>query len=346
MFSSLIVGFGRSGRELHLPVLMRARAAQASAGLFRADPVVACDPFCLDCAAPEGAVLVRSVAHAARLVDPAATVVHVCTPPSARLETLEELATTGFRRLIVEKPLALDQRTVAGIIAARKRWRLDVNVVAPWLASALTDRVRELVASRELGRLRSIEIVQRKPRFRRSIVAQNHPSAFDIEVPHALAVALALAGSARVVNAGATDMVVDDLVMPRMGGAWLDLEHQSGVRTEIRSDLTSMVRERRITLRCDKGTIVGHYPCSAADDAAQLCTTVGSQESRTVFRNDDLTSFIVRAYERFGSPVAMDLDLVLQAELVRLLEDARRISEQPAAPVSLAAAQVVRQSGL
>lgn len=328
MFGTLIVGFGRSGRELHLPVLMRARAAQASAHLFGSEAVVAFDPYCVDCGAPEGATLVRSLPRAAKLVDPATTVVHLCTPPAARLETLEDLGQLGFRKLIVEKPLALDERTVTGIVAARKRWGLDVVVVAPWLASALTQRIRELVASDRFGALREIEVIQRKPRFRRSMAAANHPSAFDIEVPHAIAVILSIAGSARVTDAAATDMSVDDVVMPRMGGAWLQLEHDSGVRTEIRSDLTSMVRERCITLRCDGGTIVGHYPASAADDAAQVCTTAGGQQTRSVFRNDDLMSFMVQAYARFRSRVAFDLDLVVQAQTVRLLSDAKRISDQ------------------
>ena len=338
VFNTLIVGLGRSGLELHHPVLTRARSAAASAHLFSPEPVLAYDPHAGG-HSPADAVRVGSLAHAAELVDAGTTVVHVCTPPTARLELLEELGSLGFRKLIVEKPLALDASTLAGIVAARKRWGLDVAVVAPWLASTLTARIRELIDTRRLGRPREIDIVQLKPRFRRSLAGGgDHPSAFDVEVPHALAVALALVGRAHVVDAGTTDMSIDGVVVMRMGGARVTLDHDSGVRTHIRSDLTAMVRERRIAVRCDGGTIVGHYPASAADDAARLAIVTREHETCTVFRNDDLLSFVVGAYERFRTRVVFDVDLVGQAEVVRLLSDAKRISEQPCSLPRVAAA--------
>ena len=330
---TLIIGLGRSGRELHFPVLTRARAAEYSRHLFHATPVLACDPFRV-ADGPWEALRVSSPAMAAEMADPALTVVHLCTPPAVRLELLKELASLGYRKFIVEKPLALDEATIDGIVAARQRWGLDVVVVAPWLVSTLTRRIRELVATGRLGAPREIRLLQSKPRFKRTLAyPHERESAFDIEIPHAIALVLALAGSARVTGAGTSDMSIDGVVVLRMGGAWLTLEHDAGVQTDIRSDLTAMMRERRITVRCDRGTIVGHYPVSAADDAAQLTTTVGDHVTRAVFRSDDLTTVIVQAYERFHTRVAFDFDLGVQAEVVRLLSDAKRLSAEPSAPL-------------
>lgn len=65
-------------------------------------------------------------------------------------------------------------------------------------------------------------------------------------------------------------MRIGDTVIPNMGGARLTLRHHNGVTTEIASDLTSPIRERRIGLRYDTGRAVGHYPISDVDHHASL----------------------------------------------------------------------------
>src|SRR4029079_6631807 len=105
------------------------------------------------------------------------------------------------------------------------------------------------------GALRSISSVQSKPRLTRSLASEGHPTAFDVEVPHVLGVALRLAGDADVVAAACTDMHVEGRTVPRMGSAHLVLRHAGGVRTEVLSDLTSPVRERRIALELTGGRL-------------------------------------------------------------------------------------------
>lgn len=324
MLRTLIVGLGRSGRGLHIPVLSRARATGAFTRLFDGRPIVAFDAWGTQTELPD-AVLVPSLAQAGDMADPDRTVVHLCSPPATRVEVLEQLARLGFRKVVVEKPLAVDEQDLAEIARLRRRWNLDLVVVAPWLASALTHRILQTLRGGELGVLRSVSVVQRKPRFTRSLAGCGHPTAFDIEMPHSVGVALAIAGNATVCHAGWTDMRFDDVVVPRLGSAWLSLDHDSGVCTEILSDLTSPTRERRITLELERGTLIGHYPNSEADHTAQLSTTAGGHQTRSVFHDDALTTFILRTYEHFAGPRADSADLTLNTEVVRLLSDAKRL---------------------
>lgn len=253
--------------------------------------------------------------------------VHICTPPQHRAELVTELAELGFRRLIIEKPLAAEPADLAKLAELVHERRLQVSVVAPWLASTLTDRLEQLVHSGEFGALKRISVRQHKPRFRRSLVTHGHPTAFDIEIPHALGVALLLAGDGEVTTAHWHDLRVGDQIRPLLGGARLELAHHSGVHTEIVSDLTSPVRERRITLRFAHGTAIGHFPGSADDEYAQLRLSGRRMCSREVFADDALSSYLARAYRRFllGSlPPEAEFDGHVKA--VRLLSEAKRIS--------------------
>ncbi|MGH3693830.1 MAG: Gfo/Idh/MocA family oxidoreductase [Pseudonocardiaceae bacterium] len=325
MFRSLIVGLGRSGRGLHLPVLSRARAMRASTHLFDARPIIAFDPWGTRSELPSAVLVVRSLEQAGEMADPDRTVVHLCSPPATRVELLEQLARCGFQKVVVEKPLAVDDQELAEITRLRQTWNLDMVVVAPWLASSLTQRIRQTLHHGELGALQSVFVVQRKPRFTRSLAGCGHPSAFDIEMPHSLGVVLAIAGDATVCHAQLTDMRFEDVVFPRLGSAWLSLDHNSGVGTEILSDLTSPTRERRITLKLEHGTLIGHYSNSEADHTAQLITTVRGRETRSVFHDDALTIFMIQTYEHFATAEHDNDDLLLNAEVVRLLSEAKRI---------------------
>ncbi|MEW1912050.1 hypothetical protein AB0442_27005 [Kitasatospora sp. NPDC085895] len=327
---TLLVGMGRAGLGLHLPVLRRLRAGADTARLFAAAPVLAADP---QRSWPPAADL-RQVtpAEAARLLDPADCVVHLCTPPTGRAAVLDGLGRLGFRRILVEKPLATDARGLDDLLAVRDRHGLDLVVVAQWLGSRLTDRLRTVLATGVYGPLRTVHVVQRKPRFSRSLAADGHPTAFDIELPHSLGLCLALAGPGEVTGAGGTDMVVDGRVLPRLGSAWLKVEHRSGVWTRIRSDMTSPVRERRVTLELAGGTLIGHYPGSEADSYAQLITIDRDGETTELLHDDSLTAFVRRAYRYFaaggGGPHP---DLAVNTEVVRLLDRAKAAA-RPAAP--------------
>lgn len=323
MLHTLIVGMGRAGGGLHLPSLSKVRAE--SPKLVAPTPVAVYDPFRPPADAP-GVVAVGSLEEAGRCVPPRRTVVHLCTPPHVRVAMLERLAELGYRKIIVEKPLALDLVELAAVARVRRRWNLEITVATPWLDSALTRRLRAAVDSGTFGGLRGIRVVQNKPRFTRTVAAPHHPTAFDIEVPHALAVVLSLAGGARVADASWEDMVTERLRLPRLGRARLRLDHYSGVRTQIDSDLTSPVRERRITLEFEAATLVGHYPCSAADSTAQLrAVTADGEGTWSAFADDALSAFFHGVYGRYAESPCSPRGLPIQVDAVRLLTEAKHL---------------------
>lgn len=324
MLQPLVIGLGRAGSGLHLRALAKARVEAAE--LFPAGPVVACD---LD---PEvrrnssGVHTVDSVSAAAELLDPATTVAHVCTPPTQRVSVLAELAVHGFRQVIIEKPLATDTHALESVCQLVHQHGLDLAVVAHWLDSELTARLVSLVRGGRLGPLRGITVAQHKPRFTRSASAGEHPTAFDVEVPHSLGVVLRLAGPADLLDAEWTDMHCDGSVFPRVGSAQLTLQHHNGVRSAIGSDLTSPVQERRIALEFTRGNATGHYPISDRDHHAQLVVA----GRRQIFPDDALTRFLVLAYRhfdgnrgRFDGNQADHGTFDLHCDIVRLVDAAK-----------------------
>jgi predicted dehydrogenase len=65
----------------------------------------------------------------------------------------------GFRKAVVEKPLAVDEQDLAAIDRLRRWCNLDLMVLAPWLVSALTHRILQTLRGGELGALRSVFVV-------------------------------------------------------------------------------------------------------------------------------------------------------------------------------------------
>ncbi len=317
---TVLVGLGRSGSGLHAPVLRRLRDTHPD--LFGGHPIVGFDPR--NGGAFRDGRGVDALERTAFLVPPADTVVHVCTPPDVRVPVLARLAGLGFRRFVVEKPLAADPAAVTEIEGLRATHGLDIVVVTQWLAATLTHRLDELVRSGRFGPLRSVAVRQDKPRFDRSARNAGHADAFDVEMPHSLAVALVLAGPARLTGAGRPEPDLGPLA-----GAWLSVRHDSGVHTTIRSDLTSPVRRREITLRLRDTTVVGHYPVSADDHHAQL--RVGDA-SREVFADESLGAFLLAAYRYFaGVTPSPPGEFASHAEVVRLLAAARALADQDVA---------------
>ncbi|UED85445.1 hypothetical protein [Streptomyces profundus] len=336
MLQTLVVGLGRSGRGLHLPVLTRLRERAlpaADADLFAAGPPLGYDPLPLpEGTAPRGLTRVASLAEARERLDVARTVVHLCTPPTERVDLLAELIGLGFRSFVVEKPLGTGSAVVDHIRALRDAHGIALVVVAPWLSSTLTQRMSETVRTGSLGQLRRVTVRQRKPRLRRSLTTPSHPTVFDVEPPHAVGVALRLAGDARVVDASWTHARADGRVVPRMGTSTLLLRHESGVVSELSCDLTSPVRERSFTLDFEGGTLVGHYPISEDDHYAHLSVAAdGRPATAEVFEDDALSACLLRAYRGLASATDLSADFELQARVVAVLEEAKELSraEEP-----------------
>jgi predicted dehydrogenase len=311
---TLVVGLGNAGANLHLPVLNRLRAQWPA--LFAAAPPLGCDPR----HAPDSTV-VTTIDEAVERLDPRHTVVHLCTPPTDRTTPLRLLAAAGFDKVLVEKPLATTETDLGRITALRAR--LDMVVVAQWLTSELTRRLDALVRLGTLGALTDIRFVQRKSRFQRSSTTAGHPTAFDVELPHSMGVALLLAGDAEVHAARCQDLTTDAWTLPRLGGAQVELRHHGGVRTEIVSDLGAPVRERSVVLNFERGTVTGHYPADASDPYARLTVHTDGGSRSSVFPDDALATFLLTAYRYFaGADTPSHTDLNIR--VVRLLCDAKR----------------------
>ncbi|MEV8476110.1 hypothetical protein [Streptomyces sp. NPDC051173] len=325
MLHTLLVGLGRSGRELHLPVLRRLREEAAATGarsLFAPDDPLGYD--ILPTAPVPGLLTVPSLAQARARLDPAVTVVHLCSPPTERVEVLRELARLGFRSFLVEKPIGTDSAVVDAMRLLRHEYGLRLAVVAPWLHSTLTERLERLVRSGSLGRLRHITVHQHKPRLRRSLSTPSHPTAFDVELPHSVGVVLRLAGAGRVTTASCTDARVGGAVVPRMGTAGLTLEHTGGAVSRISTDLASPLRERRIVLGFDAGTAVGHYPVSGEDSYAHLrVTPIGLPEQYEIFPDEALDACLLQTYRGFAEGADFAADFALQAGVVEALDQAK-----------------------
>ncbi|MDQ0809025.1 putative dehydrogenase [Streptomyces sp. B3I7] len=332
MLRTLLLGLGRAGAGLHLPVLARARATHPE--LFAGRPVVGVDPGPrpLPGGGPPGAggdrlVVADSLQRARRCLDPAVTVVHLCTPPAVRGALLEEAAHLGYRRFVVEKPLAADRAALRRVRDVVDRHALRVEVVSPWLHSALTDRLAALLA--DAGQVRSVAVTQDKARFRRSLTGGSHRHAFEVEVPHALGVLLRLLGDGEVCAASWTDLRLGERVVPHMGGARLALRHRGGARGMVDCDLTSPVRRRRITVDTADGVrLVGHYPVAQDDDVARLDVWRDGRRARELFEDDALRRCLVAAYRRFAGddPPGTADGLWVHARTVELLDDARHLA--------------------
>ncbi|MEU0895585.1 Gfo/Idh/MocA family oxidoreductase [Streptomyces massasporeus] len=344
MLQPLVVGLGRSGSGLHLRTLARLAGRTASTGdPLVARPAVGCDPragVLRLTATPGEATVVTTLDQALDHVDPATAVVHVCTPPRLRHALIAELAGHGFRRMIVEKPLAASGDELDALIRLRDEAGLALVAVAHWTGSRLADRLRRLVRGGRLGPLRRITVDQHKPRFLRSLTTDGHQSALDVEIPHSLALALDLAGPAELRAAHCWDLRCEDRELPGMGGARVELRHSTGVSTLLRSDLGAPVRQRSVVCEFDGGTATGHFPLSEDDDHAQLVITPAGGDApaaptgaaatagvpgpgRQVFRDDALTDFLEGAYRGFLSEAPDAAGFSLACETARLLCAAR-----------------------
>jgi predicted dehydrogenase len=314
MLRPLIVGFGRAGRDLHLRCLRKTRAEHPH--LISADVGVVTeeDPYLSDLCA--GGIRPFGSLADARQIFSEDSVVHICTPPATHFHVLQEAAELGYRRIIVEKPLACTMEEVSLIRALRARYKLQIFVVATWLSSSLTARLKAMLAAPPAGAWTKMSIQQLKPRFSHTLNNRSHTSALEVEIPHQVALSLYLAGTnVEVTAASCSDMRVNGTTVPLMGSASIVLQHVNGQSSWLHSDLTAPVRERSVEIVfADGRRVVGYYPSEAKDSFSQLHVYNGENAlvSRDVFFDDPLSTFLAETYAYFecgaGDPPPSNLD--------------------------------------
>jgi predicted dehydrogenase len=314
MRQTLIVGFGRSGRDLHLRCLAKLRDA-AGNGTSRRIGIVDVSRIPLSALPMPAVEAFGSLTDARRRFDED-TVVHICTPPSTHLDVLREAARHGYSRIIVEKPLVDRVTDLSPLHSVVNEHRLVVFVVANWLSSSLTSRLRKLLRERPDRRWSKVTISQVKPRFTRSLSNAKHETIFEVEVPHQIALSLLFGGGElEVRGAECSDMIVNRTRIPHMGKVTITLEDKRGRVIVVHSDLTSPIRQRSIEVLFEDGTrTVGYYPSTEADSFSQLLTFHKGHDSpveHEILLDDPLSAFMNEVYdyfERDGSRPASDVD--------------------------------------
>jgi predicted dehydrogenase len=323
--ASVIVGYGHAGRDLHF------RALRCWFGVDH--PIVVVDPRALTSGEPARLNSIdEAIEHLnARGLDAADAVFHVATPPDRHREIVEALVLQhGARSLIVEKPLAASLADAKGIAAlARAATILPVSV---WPSSAVTETAEKLVAAGEIGELRELRFEQSKARSILTTTNGVHGSAFEVELPHQVPLALLLAGplspGGGLLSSVSWPFRAPDRTLPGLGGAYLRLRHANGTTSTLVSDLTSGSRTRRLTLTGTDGELVAEYPTSRDDDYGQI--RLSGHALPTVVPDRPLTTFIVDAYaylrgERATPPRG---SLRLHVESMAILDRARASSTE------------------
>jgi hypothetical protein len=302
---TVIAGFGRAGKGLHLPCIRHAR--ELAFGEAAPEPVFVFDPL-LDRSADDRAALrhcawveeLAAIPRAAR----AHAIVHVCTPPHVRSELVAAAAKLGMRRFVLEKPMASSPRELELLGELRRRHELDILVVSSWVASSLTAAIQDRLRRRPGVEIRRITVHQRKSRIMRSRENLSHETVFEVEVPHMLGLAFMFCGpELRLCASRSWDLAVDGARIRNMGGTSITLESGRGQAIALHADHMSPLRQRSVVLELsDGGRYEGYFPCTSADLYSQLLTydAAGALVEREFIKDDTLTRFFVDAYRWFS----------------------------------------------
>ncbi|WP_437564283.1 Gfo/Idh/MocA family protein [Sorangium sp. So ce542] len=306
MFQQLIVGFGKAGRDLHLTCLRKARRRPEGRGLFD-ERIGVVDPLVASGGALQGAAglpAYPSISDARGAFDPRRTVVHICTGPSEHYPVFVAAVSAGFRRFVVEKPFTIHVSDAREILALERESGLHVAVVSNWLSSPVTARLKAIIDGGELGALQRMVIESSKPRINRTLANGSHQTAFDVEMPHQIALALALGGTeAAVLHAECTDLAAASGTVPHMGGATIATMHGDRVAAVCHSDLGCPMRKRDVILELERGTVIGYYQTGADDNHAWVKVFGGDGRlvATDVYEDDPLSTCFIEYYRHFAA---------------------------------------------
>jgi predicted dehydrogenase len=323
--ASLIVGYGRAGRDLHHAILRELFGPR--------HPVLVIDPGTsreLLPGARREASVVDALATAERSgIDRAAVVGHVTSPPAHHLACVRELIRCGVRDIVLEKPVAPTLAETEALLELSKRAR--IVPVSVWPASRVTRIVETALTGPGFGSVTRIHMEQSKPRFTASLGGGGREAALDVEIPHQVVLALHLAGPAELTEASTWSMDVAGRRLAAMGGALLRLAHAGGVTTTLVSDLTSPIRTRRLRVTGTTGELIADYPVSRHDHHGQVRLPDGR---RLILPDAPLTEFLAEAYHflRGDAPLPPRGGLPLHLEAAVIMDRAHRTARAIDAP--------------
>lgn len=315
---TLIVGNGDAGSRLHGPCVRKAAMLERAVH-FVSGRIGVVEPDSARCRSGRWPAF-ASMADV-KGFSPAKTVVHVATSPLKRVACVSDALAMGFQMFVLEKPLVGCTAELPDLRRMVSQYNAEIIVNYPWLATPLTRRIREAIVLDGHGALRHVLTTQLKSRAGRA--AASNGSAFDIETPHQVSLALHLAGPRAVVlDASTVPLSVAGQIFPHMGGVNMVIDHGSTI-TYVRSDLAAVARERRIQMSFEDGCrLNGWYPADGTDhrQVLRLYDRKGRLLAEEDFYEDPITTLLAEAYQFFcgyGPKPIADFDLgVLTEELI------------------------------
>jgi predicted dehydrogenase len=344
---AVIVGLGRAGMGLHIPVLEKIRrdggadspfggvvglVDTAEGGIRRAlhglEYDFGYDPGRISCA--------TSIADLA--VDRENTIVHICTPADDHASALRAATEAGFRRIIVEKPCASNTADVDEMQRIVDRTGASVGVINPYLYSRSVASCKGKI--QQLGsQPHYLEFEMSKPRITPTLHGRSRPeSVMDVELPHQIATALYLTGASRyrVLRAEVRHMHYREVdtepcrVIRNMGLGVIVLELDECVAVLV-SYLDALTRTRVLKLRFPNTEHIEAFLPVTGDDHTSVVieysghNTDGSMEQQRVAKLPDnmLLRCLFDMYTRFITETPQLSDLAFNRKVIDVMDKAK-----------------------
>ncbi|HEX2217313.1 MAG TPA: Gfo/Idh/MocA family oxidoreductase [Gemmatimonadales bacterium] len=345
---AVIVGLGRAGLGLHVPVLEKIRRDGAAASPFGAvvglvDTVEAGTKRALHRLEYDYGYDPRRVSCATSLadltgVDPDHTIVHICTPADDHASTLRAATEAGYRRIIVEKPCAANTADVDEMRRIADRTGASVAVINPYLYSRSVASCKDKI--QKVGRQpHYLEFEMSKPRTTPTLLGRSRPeSVMDVELPHQIATALYLTGASRyrVLRAEVRHMHYREVdtepcqVVRNMGLGIIVLELDECIAVLV-SYLDSLTRTRELKLRFPNTEHIEAFLPVTGDDHTSVVieysghNTDGSAEQTRVAKLPDnmLARCLFDMYSRFLTDSPQLSDLTFNRKVVDVMDKAK-----------------------
>lgn len=345
---AVVVGLGRAGLGLHVPVLEKIRRDRAAASPFGAvvgivDTAEAGIKRALHRLEYDYGYDPRRISCATSLadltgVDPDTTVVHICTPADDHASALRAATEVGFRRIVVEKPCAANTADVDEMRRIADRTGASIAVINPYLYSRSVASCKDKI--QELGRLpHYLEFEMSKPRITPTLAGRSRPeSVMDVELPHQIATALYLtqASRYRVLRAEVRHMHYREVdtepcrVVPNMGVGIIVLELDECIAVLV-SSLDALTRTRVLKLRFSNTDHIEAFLPVTGDDHTSVIieysghNTDGSTEQQRVAKlpDDMLALCLFDMYSRFATGSPQLSDLTFNRKVVDMMDKAK-----------------------
>jgi hypothetical protein len=350
-FGAVIVGLGRAGLGLHIPVLAKVRREVAEPSSF--DRIVAIvdnsesaigsalhrlsdnfgyNPATLSCATSLDGL---------KGINPEKSVIHICTPENDHLPIMQSAVSLGYRRIIIEKPCAGNTADVDKMQSIVDKNGTSVAVINPYLYSRSVAACKEKI--RQNGKLPYyLEMELSKPRKVPTIQGRSRPeSVIDVELPHQIATALYLTDASRytILRAEVRHMHYREQdcdpckIAFNMGVGIIVIEFNHCI-TVLVSYLDAPSRTRFLKLRFENTVQVEVFlPVTEDDHTSEFVEYFGTNSDGTTDQrradklpDDMFTCCLSDIYKRFAANEAQLSDILFNRKVVDIMDRAKKLA--------------------